>query len=181
MVCQAPYEPLAEAVKLILDEGYTIAESARALGVPEKLVGRWKTETSEPEHWFRKRRIKAITQGKQAIAHGKGDFKKNGWSVLPNSRLGIDVVGSQSGEFDVATLLIELKLILEQYGLTGDQLNNSSINLASNDVPRIAATLSLLTTQFDESYIGNLHFDVDGKLIVPVFGLNDLEPAVFST
>jgi transposase len=31
-----------EAVKLILDEGYTIAESARALGVPEKLVGRWK-------------------------------------------------------------------------------------------------------------------------------------------
>jgi hypothetical protein len=102
-------------------------------------------------------------------------------SVLPNSRRGIDVVGSQSGEFDVATFLMELKLILEQYGLTGDQLNNSSINLASNDVPRIAATLSLLTTQFDESYIGNLHFDVDGKLIVPVFGLNDLEPAVFST
>ena len=102
-------------------------------------------------------------------------------SVLPKSRRRIDVVRSQGGELDVAALLMELKLKLEQYALKGDHLNNSSINLASNDVPRIAATLSLLTTQFDESYIGNLHFDTDGKLMVPILGLNDLEPAAFYT
>lgn len=102
-------------------------------------------------------------------------------SVLPNSRRGIDVIGSQSADLDSATALQELTLILEQNGLQGDPLKNSSINLVSNDVPRIASTLSVLTTQFDESYIGNLHFDTDGKLIVPIFGLKDLESAAFDT
>jgi len=41
-----------EAVKLITEEGYTIAEAARSLGLNENMLGRWKRQLAHSEHAF---------------------------------------------------------------------------------------------------------------------------------
>lgn len=38
-----------EAVKLVTEQGYSIAEAARNLGVNANLLGRWKKETEQPD------------------------------------------------------------------------------------------------------------------------------------
>ena len=39
-----------EAVKLVTDQGYSIAEAARNLGVNANLLGRWKKESEQAEN-----------------------------------------------------------------------------------------------------------------------------------
>ena len=39
-----------EAVKLVTDQGYPVAEAARNLGVNANLLGRWKKESEQPEN-----------------------------------------------------------------------------------------------------------------------------------
>ena len=38
------------AVKLVTDQGYSVAEAARNLGVNANLLGRWKKESIYPDH-----------------------------------------------------------------------------------------------------------------------------------
>ena len=39
-----------EAVKLVTDQGYSVAEAARNLGVNANLLGRWKKEAEQPDN-----------------------------------------------------------------------------------------------------------------------------------
>ena len=39
-----------EAVKLVTEQGYSVAEAARNLGVNANLLGRWKKESEQPEN-----------------------------------------------------------------------------------------------------------------------------------
>ena len=39
-----------EVVKLVTDQGYSVAEAARNLGVTANLLGRWKKESEQPEN-----------------------------------------------------------------------------------------------------------------------------------
>lgn len=40
------------AVNLVTDQGYSVAEAARNLGVNANLLGRWKKESVDPENEF---------------------------------------------------------------------------------------------------------------------------------
>jgi len=39
-----------EAVKLVSEQGYSVAEASRNLGVNANLLGRWKKESEQPEN-----------------------------------------------------------------------------------------------------------------------------------
>ena len=39
-----------EAVKLVIEQGYSVVEAARNLGVNANLLGRWKKESEQPEN-----------------------------------------------------------------------------------------------------------------------------------
>jgi transposase len=42
-----------DAVRLVTEQGYAIAEAARNLGLNANMLGRWKTEAAESEGAFR--------------------------------------------------------------------------------------------------------------------------------
>jgi transposase len=42
-----------DAVRLVTEQGYSIAEAARNLGLNEGMLGRWKMEAAESEGAFR--------------------------------------------------------------------------------------------------------------------------------
>jgi len=42
-----------DAVRLVTEQGYSIAEAARNLGINDNMLGRWKRESNEQEDAFR--------------------------------------------------------------------------------------------------------------------------------
>ena len=51
-----------EAVRLIIDEGHSIAEVARNLGINATMLGRWKSEAQEEDAFPGKGRMKPMEE-----------------------------------------------------------------------------------------------------------------------
>lgn len=56
-----------DAVRLVTEQGYAIAEAARNLGLNASMLGRWKTEAAESEGAFRGNR--KLTQEQLELRH----------------------------------------------------------------------------------------------------------------